>query len=329
MPKLPSNWKLMKGYLVGPGANLTGADLSNTRLTGMDLTNTNLSGADLSGAVLTGVTSGGIIGDPKLPSGWKLISGFLVGPESNLKLASLLEQDLSGMNLSGANLSGAKLKWASLVGSNLTGVKLLRSNLINSALANSNLTNADLSKADLSKAELTGANLTSANLSGTILANTKLAGVISKNISGMPKLPSNWKLMKGYLVGPGANLTGADLSNTRLTGMDLTNTNLKKAKLLGVSSAKVIGNPILPDGWVLVKGYLVGPGSNLKGADLRGANLSGAILKGANLQGASLLGAKLSHKVANQEIKGKPKSLPNGWIIVRGRLKKVSHFPRN
>ena len=44
---------------------------------------------------------------------------------------------------------------------------------------------------------------------------------------------------------------------------------------------------------VKVKGYEVGPGADLKGADLTGANLEWADLEGADLTGANLEGADL------------------------------------
>ncbi len=64
-----------------------------------------------------------------------------------------------------------------------------------------------------------------------------LEGVRSGNVSGTPTaLPSGWILGDGYLIGPGANLAGADLSRLNLTGADfngadLTGTNLDGAYL--------------------------------------------------------------------------------------------------
>jgi len=44
---------------------------------------------------------------------------------------------------------------------------------------------------------------------------------------------------------------------------------------------------------MIVKGYTIGPGANLKEANLKGAYLRGADLRGANLQGAYLMNANL------------------------------------
>jgi uncharacterized protein YjbI with pentapeptide repeats len=89
---LPSGWTIKVGYLVGPKADLTAADLSNVDLTGQDLTAATLTNAvlrganltnailtaasvnqlDLSDAILTAISAAGLSGIPKtLPSGWK------------------------------------------------------------------------------------------------------------------------------------------------------------------------------------------------------------------------------------------------------------------
>ena len=58
------------------------------------------------------MSSGGIIGTPSvLPSDWKLVGGYLIGPD-----ADLLDADLTGANLTGADLSGADLNGAALTG---------------------------------------------------------------------------------------------------------------------------------------------------------------------------------------------------------------------
>jgi uncharacterized protein YjbI with pentapeptide repeats len=93
------------------GINFTGATLTNADLSGAVLFHANLSGASLTNAQLLGVTSGEITGTPSLPPGWKVINGYLVGPDANLRSAQL-----AGANLTGANLSGAVLNGANLTG---------------------------------------------------------------------------------------------------------------------------------------------------------------------------------------------------------------------
>lgn len=100
-PIPPAAWRKVGSCLVGPTANLTGAPLDEFDLSGLDLTGanlteaglmfSNLSGANLTGVhlqstdlsmtTLTGVISSGITGTPsRLPDGWALIGGVLVGP---------------------------------------------------------------------------------------------------------------------------------------------------------------------------------------------------------------------------------------------------------
>lgn len=153
---------------------------------------------------------------------------------------------------------------------------------------------ADLGGADLSGSDLAGADLTSATTADSTRSKSARGAAARK-----------------------ANLRGTSLTGTRLDKADL-----KGADLTGVRSGKVRGKPrVLPKGWVLAKGYLVGPGANLDQAQLRGADLSRANLRGTSLAGARLDGAKLAGK-SYSGIKGKPKKLPAGWRLVGRALKK-------
>ena len=73
---------------------------------------------------------------------------------------------------------------------------------------------------DLSDADLTGVDLTGAFLSRVDLTNAILAGVkwVNPDHPRRPpaSLPENYKLIKGYLVGPGADLSDADLTGDTL-----------------------------------------------------------------------------------------------------------------
>jgi uncharacterized protein YjbI with pentapeptide repeats len=327
-PTLPSPWRLFNGYLVGTGATLTGANLAGANFTDMRLSGALLSGADLSGATLTGVdlsplatvwnnvptgavtlsgatlagvTSGGITGAPTMPTGWRLINGYLVG---------------SGANLTGANLAGV----------NLTGVNLASALLTNAVLTNAVLTNAVLTNVVLTGATVTGATFLTDN-------DEKFARIISGGLIGAPKALSatnRFRVTEGYLVGPNTNLTGAvftpnaqlgiSLSGTdftdatltgvnlngaflntailaraRLTGASLTGANMSSATLTGVISGGIVGRPALPAAWNLINGYLIGPDANLSDANLAGANLTGVGLIGADLRGANLSGVNFTN----------------------------------
>ena len=108
---LPTNWQLIEGYLIGPGADLTDANLSGVDLSGANLSGADLSGADLTNATLSSVKSGGITGTPShLPTNWQLIDGYLIGPGADLTDADLSGVDLSGVDLSGATSDQCKIR---------------------------------------------------------------------------------------------------------------------------------------------------------------------------------------------------------------------------
>ena len=218
---LPANWQLIDGYLVGPGANLTNAELAHADLTNAHLTGTNFTGANLDDVILTGahldgaklaanlygVQSAGFTGTPaSLPTHWQVVSNstgvqFLIG-------------------------SGARL-----VGQDLHGV--------------------DLTSQDLTGTNFTGANLDDVNLTGAHLDGAKLAanlyGVQSAGFTGTPaSLPTHWQVVSNstgvqFLIGPGARLIGQDLHGVDLTSQDLTGTALMSANLTGASLTGVTG----------------------------------------------------------------------------------------
>ena len=143
--------------------------------------------------------------------------------------------DLSGCDLEGANLGNVNLTNANLAGADLSdGGTLDSSNLSGVDLSNSNLSGVDLDETDLAD---------------TDLSNADLYGVASRYITGTPSaLPPEWQLAEGYLIGPGAQLSGATLEDLNLSGADLNGVNLEYAEVYS---------------------------DNLTGASLIGANLTG------------------------------------------------------
>ena len=301
---LPPDWKVTAGYLVGPGADLTSANL-----TGADLNN-----VSLAGATLTALRSGLITGSPStLPSPWKLASGYLAGPSANF----------AGLNMTSASLKSCDLTGADFTNTNLNGVDFSNTILTQANFLNSNLNSANLFATTLSQVDLSSASLTEVK-SGSI------KGVVLK-------LPPKWVILQGYAVGPSANLSTANLSQVDLAGQDLTDTNLSSAILTGVSSGNIIGAPkYLPAGWQLFKGYLIGSGASLRGidlsginiydlglhldhSDLSGANLSKANLRNADISGITLTSATLSG-VKSGGLLGQAASLPSTWKLTQGYL---------
>lgn len=308
-PSLPTNWSIVDGYLIGPGANLqfanlvtydlTNADLENANLADAELAHTTLTDANLTGATLTGVSSGSIVGTPaSLPTGWITAAGYLIGPGANLSEAALINLDLSGLVLKDVDLNSASLR------------------------------GTNLSNADLTGAVLIGANLSGANLTGAILT-----GEQSGQVAGTPaSLPTGWTTVRGYLIGPGADLHGAELATFTLNGADfygadLSDADLTQASLTGatLSHANATGASVANADLASARLHQ----TNLTGAVLSGANLSSAVLTSANLTnaylsdatltGANLTGATLTGASA-VAIKGRPLALPTNWSVRGGFL---------
>lgn len=188
-----------------------------------------------------------------------------IGP--NLEPGANLSQfeDLSFANLSSANLHGADLAHLILTGADLANAIMYEANL-----READLSGADLSDAFFFNANLSDADLNSAILTGADMANAIMWGVKSGDISGPPlALPPDWLLIDGYLVGPGADLIGEDLSGANFSGLKLINTYLLDANLSGANLT----------------------GADLSFGDLFNANLAGADFTGADLNTADLVRA--------------------------------------
>ena len=100
------------------------------------------------------------------------------------------------------------------------------------------------------------------------------------------------KVVKDYVIEPGADLSGADLSGADLSGHQDT---------FGLDLS----------------------GADLSGADLSGADLTDAILTGVNLTNANLTGANL-YQVTPVGIIGNP-TLPTSFTDYFGNANSVSY----
>ncbi|MFM8927521.1 MAG: pentapeptide repeat-containing protein [Rhodoluna sp.] len=231
--------------------------------------------------------------------------------------------DFSGRDFFNAGFNNKNMSYTSLVGmtsrfsywdtTDLSHADLTDATLYYAHMRNANFTNADLTDADLTYTNLNGADFTGANLTG----------VVSGSIMGNPSvLPTGWKVELGYLVGPGANLTDADLTGANLDGVDLTGAVLK-----GVKSGRITGEPILPEGWFLNAGYLIGPGADLSYRNLNGvtvwfADFTDVNLTGSSVDGAAFIYAKSFAGVRSGGMTGSfhygVPPLVNGYIIAPG-----------
>ena len=210
--------------------------------------------------------------------------------DCDLSGRDLSGRDLSNANLTRANLSKANLSRANLSGANLSGATLTGANLASTRFAGSNpsfpgrisWTPANLYGVKSGRITGTPANLpvgstakiptgfTACYWYGCAyeLSNSIGAGV---NFCGYddcrPKAAwgVSWKLVKGYLIGPGANLASAKLSGADLRTADLNDkVNFKSADLTG---------------------------ANLTGADVRGADFTSAKMASVKLSGSWIQGA--------------------------------------
>lgn len=248
-----------------------------------------------------------------------------------------------------------------LAGFNLSGMDLTGSSLRGSVLTAANLSDAKVAKADFSKAILDYANLSRLDLATVTLSEIRANHVSGtpkslpagwKNFGGLlagPKVDlSNRWLWRVRLTN--VDLTGADLTRTKLDDSILTGVNLKNAKFTpsvkGLVTKDLTGKPSTY-GVMIVNGYLIAEGvdltranldraklaklslknvdlsyASLKDADLTGCDLTGAKLYYANLDRAVLDKAKLGTFSSNTRVQGTPKSLPIGWYVQNGYLKK-------
>ena len=335
---LPSGWAVIGAYLVGPGADLNGAnlsgsgatnaqlgaaswtsvDLDGSNLSGLDFTGLNLTGANLSYANLTGVTL----------------------TDANLTNAILLQATITNAILTGATLTGVSsgsiqetplgsvplpANWSLTASGYLIGPG---ANLDAANLNGVTLANADLVGANLSDAVLTGTNLTGTNLTGATLVGVSSGSIIVNPGGSPPTLPvdvgdvgvgaspSNvWLLVNGYLVGYGADLAGASLANQNFV-LAGNNENLGEADLQG---ANLSGDVLGTSGEHVNLGAANLIGANLSNTSANFVNFGGANLTDANLNTAVLPSAILTNVISGG-ITGTPTTLPAGWTLVNGVL---------
>jgi uncharacterized protein YjbI with pentapeptide repeats len=284
------------GYIIGPyvdisGANLIGATLAYTNLTGVNLVNAGLTNARSGNITLTG----GVQPTFTPGSGYKVVSGYLIGPYVNLTGTDFTNQDFSGTNLTGVNFTNSifvNIKSGNIVASPVlptfpdTTFTLRYGYIFGPSV--------DLSFSDLSGMDLSGITLTNARMQNTNFFNVRSGGV--KGTSAF--LRQGYMIRNGYIIGDGVDLSGAiltaqNLSNAYFTNTNITNVTFSNATLL--SSAKSGGNmrfndrtlSTMPTGYTIRGTYIVGSRVDLSGAILTDLDLSNTILTGANMTNAT------------------------------------------
>lgn len=166
---------------------------------------------------------------------------------------------------------------------------------------------------DVSGCNFEGRDLFNSLFDDANFSNTNLSDVRARYSYWVGTNLSNADMTESIFYGaymPNANFTGANLLGANLASSNLNNANFTGANLTGVISGGVTGTPsVLPAGWIISGGYLIGPGANLRGANLSGVDLTGADLTGANLTG-----------VRSGGITGEPIDLPEDWGLTGGYL---------
>jgi uncharacterized protein YjbI with pentapeptide repeats len=306
---LPPYYEINTGYIIGPFVNLSSANLSNNNLTNSNIYGSNVTNLNLSNAVLNGIISGQIVYSEgiSLPTNYKMISGYIVGPSVNLTSANLSNSDLTNANIFNANLTNINLSNSilkGLISGNISSNPSLLSTEYIVKLGYIVGPFVSLVSANLENADLTNANIYGINISNANFSNVIFNGVRSGNIIGTPQsITLNYDIINDYVIGPyvnlfNSNLYGANLSNVILTGANmrnsnlsnaiLTNTDLQTADLFNIKTGEVIGTPFFPTSFAMVNGYIIGPNVNLYEANLVGANLTNTTLTNANMVSSDL-----------------------------------------
>ena len=203
-PNLSFGWKVVNGFLVGPGVNLANKDLSGANLSGVNLGNANLAGTNLTNANLDYVRSDGITGNPTLPADYGIRRGYLLGPKVSLYGANLYDEDLSNWSMSGASFVHTNLSSVDFYNANLSNAFLghYSTSMNSTNLYGSNLTSADMSYRSYNQ----GQNLSGANATNALFIRTDLdGGEQSRNVGG------SWYFNN-------TNFTGAIIASAGLTG---------------------------------------------------------------------------------------------------------------
>tara|TARA_Y100000389_G_scaffold196446_1_gene229384 strand:+ start:1446 stop:4619 length:3174 start_codon:yes stop_codon:yes gene_type:complete len=260
-------------FLVGRGVNIVPQsgipDLSNVDLSGVDLFAADLSGANLTGAK-SGLANegtgeyrriGGILprdgSGVKLAGDYRLHNGWLVGQGMVLSSADISNIDLRGIHLTGTDLSGAYLYGA--------------------------------------KSSINNPIIPSKSVGQTGAPAFPSSGVRVLSSSDDNNLRSEVVIYDGCLITEGVDLSGVDLKFADLSGISLKGVSSRNIKPEYDFGQQIIGFGSGGGTYIVVKGYILGPGVNLGGVDLGGASLAGIDLGGLDLSGIDFSELNLSN----------------------------------
>ena len=233
-------------YLIGPFLNFENKNLNGINFQNLDLTSVNLQTNQLQNCKTIGMT---YEDPPILLEGYKIVKSGIVGAYMNIVSADLSDEDLSSVNfysvktrLNIANENTIFPPQYGYFGREVNGQTL------------GSVVGPDVV---LIQAELEDLDLSEANLSGIRSGETRT--------NDNTVLPTGYKAVGGYVLGPYVSLQQVNLTNLDLTGVDFTGSIFKNTKVEGT----VISDEttIIPEGYVVSEGYLIGPHINISGID--------------------------------------------------------------
>ena len=236
---------------------------------------------------------------------------YEIKPNAELKNLRLCDIDLSNFDLRGADLTGTQFTDCNLKGANLDGANLKETDFYGSSSGEIKGTPINLDRIKLINGFIVGygVNLRDANLKGVNFQGADVRGI---EFSGADLEGANFL----NLDLTNSEFNSSNLENAILTGTKLYDCNFIRAKLDGsnlegaefsgqtdlyrVKGTNITGNPkVMPEGFTIVDGFIIGPSvdlsfANLQGIVLENLNLSGALLSQANLSEAVLKKVNLS-----------------------------------
>jgi len=323
---------------VGPYADLSGANLEGSVITGADI-----SSADFTRARLKYIRSGGMVNTHppvNIPSPYLFIpndasGAYIVGPYADLNGANLEGSVITGADISSADFTRARLKYirsGGMVNTHPPAVLPSPYLFIPNDASGAYIVGpySDLSGANLEGSVITGADISGANFTRARMKYIRSGGMVNTHPPAV--LPSPYLFIPNdasgaYIVGPYADLSGANLEGSVITGADISSANFTRARLRDLKSGNLsaAGRPaILPTTYTFnvsaasgYGGYIIGTGVNIASAVLDGTDLSGVVFTDANMQSTSLAGSGTSLVNARSGgIRGVPAALPPGYTFV-------------
>jgi uncharacterized protein YjbI with pentapeptide repeats len=326
------------GFIIGPSVDVLGANLSGADLSGYNFIGANVTGVDFSGANLVNIRSGKTVGPPvRMSPPYVFMTdnsagGFIVGPRVDLTGADLTDCQFTGLDISGATFTNAILtnvrSGGGMIGPPAANTLPAKYRYVEDATDGTGGyfvgPGVDLSGALLRNmpanylqgAYFTNTNITNAQLSGSGLFYVKSGGMVGAPAS----LPTTYSYVVsasgGYIVGPYADLSGANLNNTVLTGMNIAHADFTRATFVGTRTGGLVGPPETlatnyyyiqassPETAAAQDAYIVGPRvnlaravlsrTNLKNVDLSGADFTNAVFEGTNFTNTNIRNAVLT-----------------------------------